>query len=255
MREFTKGQQKMLEDLRQRIFLQANGMENGWITLKLPYDRKLGKARTIGVARIPFERWMAHTQWHREEEWECQSPHGLKLQMDDRNHSDWWISSGLPIEICYIHETDFEYDRKNEQHRLAIRLNKAAWDYRWAHSQKNGFVYLIKPRKKEIEGRVYHLRTLKDMEKFIEDCEFSRRPNVTGTKGHIAVIARATSAFDMIVRWADAIITQEGSKVAHLVTVAREQGNVPVILHPKAFEEFFNYERITIRGDEISRCL
>lgn len=255
MREFTKGQQKMLEDIRQRIFMQANGMEDGWITLKLPYDRKLGKARTIGVARIPFERWMAHTEWHREEEWENISPPGLKLQMDDRNHSDWWISSGLPIEISYMRETEWDYDPKNEQHKLAVRLNKAAWDYKFEHQGKNGWMWLIKPRKKEIVGRIYHIRTLKDMEKFIEDAEFSRRPNVYGSKGHIAVIPQASSTFDMIVRWADAIITQEGSKVAHLVTVAREQGNLPVIYHPKAFEEFFNHERITIRADEISRNL
>lgn len=246
----------MLKEIRTRIVGLANAMKDGWLELKLPYDKKYrAKKCVIRVARIPFERWMAGTSSHRESEWENQSPHGLKMQMDDRNHSDWWLSSGVPIEFCHIDDYDYEFKRywkENPYYVLALRLNKAAWHYKFEHMNHGGWMYLIKPRKK-IEGRVSHIRTKKDILDFVEHVQYARKPDVTSSwKDVIAVVPRASPEFDLVVRSAAAIITCEGNKVAHLVKVAREE-NIPVILHPKAFDEFWNWEQIVIDGERIWR--
>lgn len=249
---------KALKKLHKKVVAQADAMRDGWIVLRLPYDRELGvKAGKVRIAKIPFERWAFGTDFHREKEWTNVAPSSLKMQLDDRNHSDWWLSTGMAIDYSECSDYDYKYEKKNDWNPCtkkqlqelarSAQINRAAWAWKMEHSTRKDWTYLIRPKRK-LEGRVMFCR---NKEEIAECCEKAQHWRGTSNRQDIiAIIPRASAEFDLVLRDVAAVITAQGNKVAHLVTVARE-GNVPVILCPNAFEQFKHYERIIIDGDSI----
>lgn len=82
-----------LEDIRRRVVEQA-----GDDTFELSVEGK-----TLTVPRAPFEQWaLGRTSLkHLAAPWECISPVGLKLPLDDPYHSDWLIGAGCDLNQVY----------------------------------------------------------------------------------------------------------------------------------------------------------
>lgn len=80
-------------------------------------DLTLADGTTLSVARAPFMNWALRRTSLRglAPKWECVSPSGMKLPMDDPNHTDWLIEAGVSLEQAYrgpvcdaSHEKSFE---------------------------------------------------------------------------------------------------------------------------------------------------
>lgn len=243
--------------LYQKIKAQANAISDGWMAIDLQEVEDINSPHattktTIMVARIPFERWTHGADRHRSDEWPNISPLNLKLNMDDRNHSDWWISSGLPLNRIYT-ITPSHVRPANRLDILAYRFNRTAWHIKLnfdEHGKRDRWMFLIKPKRK-INGFVMQVKTAAQIAEFVEEAKSWKK--AYNSHDMIAVIPNASSFYDLIIKHAGAIITPVGSKAAHLVKVAREEGTVAVVLCPDAFERFFDGERLIIENDSIRR--
>ena len=239
-----------IKDILKKIKAQADALPDGWLELELEAIPELGaKARKIKVPRIPYERWTHCTHSHRWDDWKCVSPMGLKMAMDDRNHSDWWLGAGLDLKYTHLLNDD-EVDVKNKGAVLAVQVNRVAWDERMGYGLYDGYMFLVKPRK-PVEGLVKWVRNKAEIKEFVE--EAVRWKKASNSQDMIAVVPNASIDFSLIMPHTAAVITQQGNKVAHLVLVARENRNVPVVLCPDAFNRFFTGEHLTIEKDRIKR--
>lgn len=235
-----------VKELHQQIKSQADALPDGWMELNLEAIPELKTpARTIKVPRIPFERWVHMAHKHRWEDWKNVSPSGLKMAMDDRNHSDWWIGAGLSLDHCHIREKE----AKSKQEILAVQVNRAAWNERMDYGSYDGYLFLVKPRK-TVEGMVMWVRNSTEVKEFVE--EAIRWKKASNNQDMIAVVPNASIDFSLIMPHASAVITQEGNKVAHLVKVARED-NVPVVLCKEAFKRYFDGEQLSISKERVRR--
>jgi phosphohistidine swiveling domain-containing protein len=258
---------------------QANALEDGWIELDIPADKEYPQyqALKLKLPRIPFERWVFGAINHRFSDWKNICPLGMKMMNDDRNHSDWWLATGVPMEYSYGKMPDYKNDlygyepgdpdyippdlRAEEFLSMVRRINDAAWEYRYKVAQKRerGSVFLVSPNKgREVQGRISFVNGIDDIEKFVEKAQSWKKAasdngsvSVMNTQAmFIAVVPDCSVLYDAVIRNACAIITQVGSKAAHLVKVARED-DIPVILNPEAFNLFYEDEKIMIKSDSI----
>jgi phosphohistidine swiveling domain-containing protein len=263
---------------------QADTLEDGWIELEIPADEEKPQylALNLKLPRIPFERWIFGATNHRFTEWKNICPLGMKMMNDDRNHSDWWLSTGIPMEYSYGKMPDYKNDlygyepgdpdyippdlRAEEFLSMVKRINEAVWDYRYNVAQKRerGSIFLVSPNKdKEVQGRISFVNSTEEIEKFVEKaqrwkkaaCANGEDIQSSNTNGmFIAVVPDCSVLYDAVIHNACAIITQVGSKAAHLVKVARED-DIPVILNPDAFKMFYEDEKILIKNNGIRSLL
>lgn len=263
-----KTRAELIAEMVTEIKNRCNSMPDGWLTLTLAATDEGDPETTVKVARIPFERWMRNTSDHRGNDWANVAPPFLKMQMDDRDHSDWWLSSGVPLEYAYdrgykswredLEPDDPMYKAPAPQDlvKLAKRLNTAAWEYRFdsTKDRERNSIFLVSKRSKEvIEGRVMHIRTEEDIIRFVDKAQWHdpKADNGKFPKFYmVAVIPNCSVDYDAIIRHAGAIITEVGSAAAHVVKIARED-KIPVILCPKAYEEYFDGEFVSIEGKRI----
>lgn len=258
-----------------KIKAQCKVLSDGWIDLKLkPTADGQSASEMVQVARIPFERWMRNTHFHRENDWKNAVPFGAKMQMDNADHSDWWLSTGISLSLSYYDAWARESELKNIQTSggltdiygdpikigkrleqkmiLACQVNSASWSYRLKLGSKTGeYVFLVNPRAdQEITSRVWHVPNVDAINEFVDRAQSWKR--ASNSQEFVAIIPHAGIEYDAVIRNACAIITQVGSKAAHLVKVARED-SIPVILCEDALTRYFHYEKITIKKDYIYR--
>ncbi len=248
------------------VKLQADKIADGWLDIEVPECEDTGaSAFAVKVPRIPFERWMRHTYMHRYDEWPNVCHIGLKMMNDDRNHSDWWIGSRLPIEFAYgrktmeyrdfLDEDDPDYkvppDDEEELLNKSKRLLDHCWHIRFESTKDRvrNSIFLVSAKKEIKGGRIMHVRSPADIPRFVEQCQ-SWNKSFNSMK-MIAVVPNCSIEYNAVIRHAGAIITEIGSAAAHLVKIARED-NIPVIMCPNAFNEFFDYERISIYNKTIA---
>lgn len=255
--------EKLINGYIKKITEQSDSISDGWLELVIDADDKGNKEFTLKLPRIPFERWSRGARQHRWDEWDSVAHCGLKMQMDDTDHSDWWLMTGVPIEYSYgetpnkhsyyYPKDDPDYEERDPKEQeyvnLAKRINDAVWQYKWKSTKdrKRNSIFLSS-NNEEIEGWVMHVKSIDDILDFVDEAQ--RWKTSCNSRKTIAVVPNCSVEYDAIVRNADAIITEIGSAAAHLVKVARED-NIPVIYCPNAFNEYFNGERITIHKKDI----
>lgn len=194
----------------EKVRAQANG---DFVEIKLPdgyvptmaenEPSKMFANGIIRVPRLPFEcwcLWRTHLS-HLRPDWECVSPSGLKMQMDDPYHTDWMLGADVHLRHSY------------EGH-----LKSASLDMMGEVQRKYGkFEHTVLVGGPDVEGIV------------------GKPKNI----GAIMVLRdlRNTPENNDAVANARAIITENGGELAHVATLAREN-KIPVFRVPDAIKHF-----------------
>lgn len=187
-----------LEELKDRIRAQTEE-KGGWLTLR---DKR--NSATYKIPKNAFLRWcLSDSPVYQSIDWSALSPRGMKMGMDDPNHTDWWLFTGLPLDEANNHNSKENTFFFNERHRL--------------HEEMTGsnLKCLVNS---EHEG-------LKDMPVVCFDSpgiEHDIPYNST------IVIPNASPDYEMLARKATkqncVIITETGGALCHLATIGREMG-------------------------------
>jgi len=177
-------------------------------------------------------------------EYEAFSPSGLKLQMDNRYHTDVMIGAGFGIDGTYDHGSD-----QNEALHEAVRQ--------------------IEDEFKELRHFDFTILANAQSRKYFRcqvfDHEPKENPNST-TNYHIddqdppkdkydtlraICIPNASIKYDLAARNADVIITEVGGELAHLAIVSREKGKL-LIRVEGAVKKFPYWSKLRIDLDEMT---
>lgn len=155
-------------------------------------------------------------------EYEPFSPSGMKLQMDNRYHTDVMIGAGWDIE-----DRDMYWDHDCDEN-IALHEAKLAMEDEFHSLREFGFTILANTTNR------------KDFNCQVWDHEPKDNPNCS-TNYHIddvpapkdrfdrlraIVIPNASIQYDLAARNADVIITEVGGQLAHLAIVSRERGKI-----------------------------
>jgi phosphohistidine swiveling domain-containing protein len=221
--EQDKRWRETLANVRQQVLKQTAGD-----MLELKLDGKL----VATVPRIPFVRWaMNRTKLkHLSPPWETVSPSGLKMQLDDRDHSDWFFAStivdpeassveidpetGGPLRYPYHHDSPLE---------------KAASDAMWQLQKTLGrFECTV-----IVDGPVVTGVVDKDI-LVIPNLHPDFLPRIAAMRGYLPKFVQAKG-----------LITEAGGKLAHLALVAMEK-SIPVMLMPGACEKLRVGDTVTM---------
>lgn len=157
----------------------------------------------LRVPRLPFEcwcLWRTHVA-HLMPKWECISPSGLKMAMDDPYHTDWMLGADVHL-----------------RHSYDASLKSVSLDMMRDVQRKYGkFEHAVIVGGPDVEGIV----------------------GKAETPGAIMVLhdLRNTPENNLAVGNASAIITENGGELAHVATVAREN-KIPVFRVPNAVKLF-----------------
>lgn len=182
------------EKYKERITNQAN-KKGGWLTLKDTKNKIEYK-----IPKNPFLRWcLTNNQAYDNIDWNCISPRGVKTGMDDPNHTDWYIFTGLEISETYNSDNDFFskmrslYAKKYSNFNFVILTN---------YGKHKGFE----------KAEIVHVNSPSEINKV--------------GKNQIVLIPTANPDYEMVARKAAKgnciVITEVGGKLCHLVTVSRE---------------------------------
>ena len=207
-----------LEQIKAAVVQRANEMEDGWLDLEVKplsdnaisdRDRKdhpdwlTLEPYTIRVARVPFEHWTLRAFPLAAVEgmlspWEPVSDTGLRLDNDDRHHSDWMLSADA------VHNLFGNYG-KGFSEPIQTALFDAMNAIQAQYCDTQGVVLSSFGGYKR--GRVVH-----------------PGPGEAVKRGEIAIIPTASVHYDQALRTAEAVITERGGPLAHVAIVAREVG-------------------------------
>ena len=196
-----------LPALREAIVAQA-ARSGGFVEIDLG-------SGPVSVPRAPFERWALKPVGldHLAPEWRPVSPPDLKLQNDNRDHSDWMVGSGLD---------PFAWHGHGEDRR---RLREAGYEAMYALQEERAKVrHAVLAGSGAVSGPVW----------------IARRGELPPL-GAVVVLPDASPSWLPAVQAAvgkpgvGAVIVEQGGAMAHLVTVLRE-GGAPVIRWPGARE-------------------
>jgi phosphohistidine swiveling domain-containing protein len=203
---------RRVADLRALILAQAGDdlIELAW---EARGEVPAGKAM---VPRAPFVLWaFARLKWYARllPEWKTISPGGMKMAMDDPNHTDWVIGGGFdPL------DRDLYWGGAKAEAADCLRSRlQDEFDTR-ERLQNEPVTTLVTGAK--VTGVVVH-----------------GLPGKTPGPGLVVVIPNLHSRYLWAVHGAAAVITEEGGEVAHLAQVAREQA-VPVVRAERARERW-----------------
>jgi phosphohistidine swiveling domain-containing protein len=206
---------------KHRVDRQAETM-GGFLVLQVKAYRD-DEPTEYRVARAPFQIWAQQYGYKAGAlpEWKRVCPSGLKMGGDNPTHTDWWVSSGLPLRAAYDHDHP---------------LNKAAWKlaHRWQDS--TGEKCLKLAGKGKVTGPVVF-----------------PKPHEGVLPGSIAVVTHAGPEYELALLSAckgesGAVIAQVGGKLAHLAIVSREMGARLVVVD-EALTKFKEGELVTLDLD------
>lgn len=204
--------EEKIEELRKAIIAQANAMENGWMTIRIPVEMRPGGL--LRVPRAPFEHWAVDLAGgaHLASPWKPVSPSGVKQGADDPNHTDWMLGAGLnPGDM-----------RSNGDNPHWEALSSAAYSARREIEQRLlNFDCSILLRGPSIEGRVHQPASDTDYPKIIDGA-----PPITVVRN------AGPKWFEMALetfRLGGAVIVEQGGEMAHLVTEFRPAGYGPMV--------------------------
>lgn len=203
---------RRVADLRALILAQAGDdlIEFAWEALG---ETPAGKTM---VPRAPFLLWaFARLKWYAPmlPAWKTVSPGGMKMAMDDPNHTDWVIGGGLdPLDRSLY----WGGAKAEAADRLRSRLQDEFDERRRVEDEK--------------------VTTLVTGSKVIAIVVHGR-PGVSTEPGSVVVVPNLHTRYLWAVTGAAAVITEEGGEVAHLAQVAREQA-LPVVRAERALERW-----------------
>lgn len=182
-----------------------------------------GEKKTYSVARNPFTLWARQYGFKHGElpEWTRVCPSGLKMMSDNPMHTDWWVSSGLPLRAAYDHDHP---------------LNKAAWKVASMWQDTEGSKCLKLAGSGKVTGPVVF-----------------PGPNEAVPAGSIAVVSHAGPEYQTALMSAckgktGALVSAVGGKMAHLAIVSREL-NMRLAVVDEALTKFKAGELVTIDFD------
>lgn len=203
---------RCVADLRALILAQA-----GCDLIELAWEARgeVPAGKTM-VPRAPFLLWaFARLRYYNRflPAWKTVSPGGMKMAMDNPNHTDWVIGGGLdPL------DRDLYWGgAKAEAAELLKSKLQDEFDERDRAEDEKVTTLVTGPK---VIGVVTH-----------------GLPGVTPASGLVVIIPNLHTRYLWSVTGAAAVISEEGGEVAHLVQVAREQ-TVPVIRAERALERW-----------------
>ena len=186
-----------IEDYKAKIESQANE-KGGWLTLRDSKTRQSYK-----VPRNPFLRWcLINNPAYDLIDWNCVCPRGVKTGMDDRNHTDWFIFTGLDYKKSY------QYEKENR----FFGLMRTKYVMELTNFQ---FAILAKGTKSDIfKGEVVHINSPTEIDKI--------------KHRSIVIIPESNPDYEKIahkaVEKSSMLITEIGGSGSHLSIVGREFG-------------------------------
>lgn len=199
-------------DLRLLIFKQAG---NDLIELAWEARGEVPAGKTM-VPRAPFLRWaFAQLKYYDQflPEWKTISPGGMKMAMDDPNHTDWVIGGGFDPQ-----DRDLYWGGTKDE--AASRLRSKLQDEfdKRQHAEDEKVTTLVTGAK--VTGVIVH-----------------GLPGKTPAPGLVVIVPNLHTKYLWAVTGAAAVISEEGGEVAHLAQVAREQ-TIPVVRAERALERW-----------------
>lgn len=203
--------QKLLASIGARVRKKAG---------KDVFSLVLADGRVLTVPRAPFARWaLARTpQRDSAPPWEPVSPVGLKLDLDDPNHTDWVLGAGLTLEEAYSNV-----------------VNEAAWNAAFDLQEAARAPEHKEPRR--FEGI---FASIEKLQRLIHDAavvvDAGERTGVVGVD--IAVFPDAQGARVEELGACRGVIVEQGGPLAHLVVVSKGRGDVTIMRHPDACSLF-----------------
>ncbi|MCH9637729.1 MAG: hypothetical protein K0U16_07280 [Gammaproteobacteria bacterium] len=175
----------------------------------------LKDGRELTVPRAPFVRWaLARTDlWKFAPEWKNVTPSGLKLAMDNPDHTDWVLGAGLTLDEAYESE-----------------VTEAAWDV--AHEFQEAARSTQRPYP-GIFTALEHLDALVHTAAVLVDA--GDRRGTVGTD--IAVFPDADASRAEQLEGIAGVVVETGGKLAHFAIVTKGRG-ITVMRHPDACKLF-----------------
>lgn len=221
---------------------------DGWIDLVVPAherkDYKKGdpdkdyvvkvRAKTYRVPKAPFYKWaLSRTAGaHLAPEWEDVSYPGMKMQLDDRAHTDWLIGAGItPAHPAW---GSFTHPLLNAAYALRYDLLEKLLAFEVmvlndAGPVHGALVQLAKPNES--------LKPIKRVPTGLIRGGVREWENVKRVRPVVALIPEPTPEYAPAIMSADAAILVRGSALIHLANVAREGGKT-VVVDPDALRKY-----------------
>lgn len=203
---------RRVADLRALILAQAG---DDLIELAWEARGEVPAGKTM-VPRAPFVLWaFARLKWYARllPTWKTISPGGMKMAMDEPNHTDWVIGGGFdPLD----RDLYWGGAKAEAADRLRSRLQDEFDERQRVEDEK--VTTLVAGAK--VTGVVVH-----------------GHPGETPAPGLVVVVPNLHTRYLWAVTGAAAVISEEGGEVAHLVQVAREQA-IPVVRAERALERW-----------------
>lgn len=190
---------------------------------------QLSDGRDIIVPRAPFVCWALHRTEQRDQapEWDTIAPSGMKMMLDDPNHTDWVLGAGLTLKEAY------EDGVRDPAYDVMFKIQEAARSGKKWEPEKSRFAG-VTAALKFLEDTIHSCTTIVDAG-VVE--------GVVGEDVAVFPDSKPERVAEMVgVR---AAIVEKGGMLAHFAIVSREQG-VTVMRHPDACALFKEGARVTI---------
>jgi phosphohistidine swiveling domain-containing protein len=219
-RKTEESRLRRVADLRRLVLEQAGDdlIELAW---EARSEVPAGKAM---IPRAPFLLWaFSRLRWYQRfmPEWRTVCPGGMKMAMDDPNHTDWVVGGGFDPQDRDLYWGGAKAEAAD---RLRAELQDALETRQRAEDE--AVVTLITGAK--VTAPVVH-----------------GKPGVTPSPGLVVVVPNLHSRYLWTVQGAAAVITEEGGEVAHLAQVAREQA-LPVVRAEGALSRWFEGDVVEV---------
>ena len=206
--------QRKLAHYREQILTQANGdvIELVYEATKNEYTEEIMPGGKLIIPRAPFLHWAFARMKMFEEQlppWTNVCPTGMKMALDDQNHTDWIVGAGLdpqdrdviyspgPVNEAALRKASELQDQFDRPKAITVLV-----DGPWA----SGTVVHGKPNQEVPDGVVVVLPNL--------------HPRYLACTVHAA-----------------AVITEAGGETAHLAQIGREK-NLPIVRIENAREKY-----------------
>lgn len=224
---------RRVADLREIILKQAGDdlIELSWPDAMNEYEDpptvRVPAGKTM-IPRAPFMHWAFARLTYLKIQlplWKTISPSGMKMMMDNENHTDWVIGGGFDPQDPELYGGRV-YDKAADL--LRSKIQDEHDDRRRAEEEK--VTTLVTGA--TVQGLVHHGKVNKP----------APQP------GMIVVLPNLNPKYLVTVAGAAAVITQEGGAVAHLAQVGLEQG-LPMVRKDDALEAFTEHSLVEVNAE------